>query len=402
MLLQKIKNAFAEGGFRGFCSKAKAKAEILFFRVIYGIHCRGQYILLESVPNLSDNTKEVYDEMIRRGMNKKYHILWICWKDEERKLPEKNCGTLNFKRDTNRSSEKVGAILKRTKCVVCCNRFVKANVPGAKTFFLTHGSPIKSTRNYYNVPKDFDYCVSPAQAMNGIISYEFNYPPEKVVPLGFPRNDAFARAHGNPTELFPNRYDKIIVWYPTYRQHAKWEARTNSTNAIPILHNADLAARLNEYAKSLNVLIVLKPHFAQNVSYITDLKLSNILFIDDSFFETHKISSYEFIGSCDALLTDYSSVYFDYLLADKPIGAVWEDIEEYRENPGFALDLDHYMAGAEKIYTIDDLERFVGNVVSGNDIFAKERRAVCEEVNYSYDGKNAERVVDFIVEKSNL
>ena len=34
-------------------------------------------IVFESTPNLSDNTKAVYDEMIKRGLNKKYKMVWI-------------------------------------------------------------------------------------------------------------------------------------------------------------------------------------------------------------------------------------------------------------------------------------------------------------------------------------
>ena len=106
--------------------------------------------------------------------------------------------------------------------------------------------------------------------------------------------------------------------------------------------------------------------------------------------------------SRDALITDYSSIYYDFLLCDKPVAAIWEDIEEYRINPGFAVDVDYYMKGAEKIYNLDDFETFVTHVAEDLDVLRSERAEINTLVNHSTDGKNAQRVVDFIVEKAGL
>ena len=101
---------------------------------------------------------------------------------------------------------------------------------------------------------------------------------------------------------------------------------------------------------------MLKPHFAQDVSKIKSCNLSNIKFIDDQFFIENNITSYEFIANCDALISDYSSVYYDYLLCDKPIGLVWEDFHEYKNTVDFAVDMEYYMKAGEKIYNIEDFE----------------------------------------------
>ena len=89
-------------------------------------------------------------------------------------------------------------------------------------------------------------------------------------------------------------------------------------------------------------------------------------------------------------------------MRDKPIGVIWEDIEKYKEDPGFALDLDYYLKGAEKIYTIDELCQFVEEVARGEDKLCNERREIRDIVNSSIDGKNTERVVDFIIKKAKL
>ena len=38
-----------------------------------------RYILFESVPDVSDNSKAVFDEMLRRGLNKKYTLVWMLY-----------------------------------------------------------------------------------------------------------------------------------------------------------------------------------------------------------------------------------------------------------------------------------------------------------------------------------
>ena len=58
--------------------------------------------------------------------------------------------------------------------------------------------------------------------------------------------------------------------------------------------------------------------------------------------------------------------------------------------------------GAEKIYNLDDFEAFIHRIAKGEDILRKERAEINAQVNHSTDGKNAERVVDFIIEKAGL
>ena len=102
-------------------------------------------------------------------------------------------------------------------------------------------------------------------------------------------------------------------------------------------------------------------------------------------------------------MKDYETAYyFAYLLCDKPIALMWEDIEDYRKDPGIAVDVDYIGKGAEKIYNLADFESFIIKVSEGIDNLRNERREICEWANYATDGKNTERVVDFIIEKANL
>ena len=195
--------------------------------------------------------------------------------------------------------------------------------------------------------------------------------------------------------------EKIVAWLPTYRQHFN-NGITTSSITLPLIHDNDCAIAINKAAEEAGIIILLKPHPAQDISFIHDLGLSNIKLINEEFLNEHKLNLYELLRNTDALITDYSSVYFDYLLCDRPIGVVWEDIDEYSRFPGFAVDLDYYLKGAEKIFSIDDMIKFLTDIAEGRDGLQKERREIRDYTNISTDGKNTIRVVDFIAKEAAL
>ena len=354
-------------------------------------------IILESAPDLSDNTKPVFDEMIKRGLNKKYKMIWSM-----RKLPNDNCLDIKNTEYVAAGSKKMLFYKLTAKCFICCNDWLCSIRKGQTSFYLSHGTTIKSLKGYYTIPKSIDYCLSASEDVAFLCENEFLAQKDKIFSLGFPRNDVLTNANRDLKEFFKDvDFDKIIVWYPTYRQHKNGKT-VSGGSSLPIIHDSEKARILNECAKENKVLIVLKPHFAQDLSYVKNMELSNIRFIDDSFFIHNKITSYEFVGSCDALITDYSSIYYDYTLCDKPIALIWEDYEEYKSSIGFADGVEDFLKGGEKVYTLEEFKDFVCRVSKGTDLLQNERREVCNRVNYSTDGKNAQRVVDFIIEKAKM
>ncbi len=357
-----------------------------------------RYIVFESEPDFSDNTMPVFEEMLRRGYGKKYRLVWWV-KDEHGDLPDYP-GTIYLDCRSRRSRLRFRWCTMRAKCLISCNKFMTRPHSAVVSFFLSHGGPLKACPGY-RVPAGIDYFLAYSQGLlHAEIPCEGGASTRRFT-LGFPRNDVLTEPPMDLHSCLEGDFRKVLVWYPTYRQH-KNGAKTASVNALPILHDAEKARQLNECARENGVLIVVKPHFAQDVSYIRREQLSNIRFIDDSFFKTHGITSYRFVGSCDGLITDYSSIYHDYLLCRKPIAVVWEDIDQYRQNPGFSVDPEKCMAGAWKIYTLEDFRSFVRSVAAGEDPGLPLREQFLPTAHDYTDGKNTERVVDFITEKAGL
>ena len=366
-----------------------------------------QSIIFESRPFFSDNTRPVYEELVRRGYGKKYNLIWYVSETEYAYI--KNGKAFYFNpRSRKTLKDKINSYsFSRPKCIICCNIFLSSdyyrleNGEKPRSFYLTHGTPMKSVRAYYSAPAGIDYSISPSCSLNNIISKEFNIPEDKVFATGFPRNDVFFKSSKHLNQMFGWNYNKIIIWYPTYRQNKNHSINLEGSS-LPLIHDEENALQLNDIARKHNVLIILKPHFAQDVSLIRKVDLSNIKLIDDSFFEQNNITSYELLAGSDALLSDYSSVYFDYTLHDRPIGVIWEDLEEYTKFPGFALDIDYYLKGAEKIFTINDLCSFIVSVANDEDFLKESRREIRDQCNYANDGQSTKRVVDFIVKNASL
>ena len=358
-------------------------------------------ILFESLPDFSDNTLAVFREMIRRGYDKKYRLVW--------ELGDANTDTALFDqygckyilRDYHTLPERLQHFYYTAAAdvLISSNRFLKMqSSDGSQRYMhLAHGCALKKTTNYYfpdyignaDVLTLSDFFL-PYDAVN------LGCRQEQLRPLGYPRCDELFKGNVPIAQLAPeSEYQKVIYWMPTYRQHNSGKY-VHSDITFPIIYNDEIARRINDVAVEQKVLILIKPHPAQDLSVIKALQLSNLFFIDNDFLKENGITNYELLGSCDALLSDYSSVYYDYLLCDKPIGLCFDDYEDYVAKEGFTVNPDYILKGGEKLYTADDLCRFIQRVAAGEDTLREARNEIAAVVHRYRDNHTSQRVVDYI------
>ncbi len=352
-------------------------------------------IMFESCPDLGDNTKPVFDEFIRRGLNKKYKLVWVCYDPILDSYPKiKNVEYLDPGKQHLR-----GSLYSRTaRCKFCCNRFLAELRPGQVSVYIPHGIPFKDSSGYYRHPAGISWMIGPAKGMNVETGAALGFKPEECVPLGYPRNDVFFKEGKINLSLYFGKFKKYVVWYPTVKQF-KGGKKTGCVKPIALIDTDENIERVNDIAKELGVLLIVKPHFAQIAGLVRKEEASNIVFIDDSFFKKNNIASYDLLKASDAMLSDYSSVYYDYLLVNKPIGLVWEDIEDYKKDPGMTENYEYYAQGGEKIYNHSDLAEFLKRVANGVDRLSAERDEIKKLIDDHGDGKAAERVADFLLSK---
>ena len=328
-------------------------------------------ILMESMPDFSGSTKALFDELISRGLNKHYIIVWKVSSSKNRFPQYKNVHYVHKHRTLEIARH-------LAKLFISENRyFRKVRPEGQFLLHIIHGGAIKDVRNYYKAPDNMDEVIELSPYLLPSDAINFGFRPEIMKPFGLPRNDDLLKKRTDLHMLFPDKpFDKLIYWLPTFRQHNGAGKITHSNITIPIIYNEENAKIVNDVAKENNVLLVVKPHFAQDVTYVKKLSLSNLVFIDDRFLSQNGLNNYEFLNSVDALLSDYSSVYFDYLLTDRPIGLCWEDYDEYKRREGFIIDPEIAMAGGEKLYNAEDLCAFIRRIASGEDALSQERKRI--------------------------
>ena len=148
--------------------------------------------------------------------------------------------------------------------------------------------------------------------------------------------------------------------------------------------------------KKNNSVILFKLHPHQDTTLFKATSLSNIKILTDSYLIEKNIELTELFKITNALITDYSGVYYDYLLLDNIIGFTTDDFEEYKKKKGFVFDnIEDYMAG-EKIKNIEDLYTFIANVAKNNDIYKKQRNQMKKKFNKYLDDKSSERLAKYL------
>lgn len=360
-------------------------------------------ILMESNPDLEDNTGALYKEMLKRNINESIEIVWMVHSDKFSKNKIKNVKFINVNKFFGRLIWKKYSFL--AKYIIDCNLCIKKKNKNQIRFFLTHGHIFKLCNGYTMSLGKMDYILQLSNAFKGTLKY---YEDQNVtsVCLGFPRNDDLFRKSDEADRLIKQfKSKKIIAWLPTYRNN-KSTHNSNEFNmpliyryAVPCIETEEQIKKLNELLKKNDITLIIKPHPAEDLSNLKKLNLSNIKLILNTDLDNNNLNIYQFLSETDAMITDYSSIYYDYLLTKKPIGLAIPDLEEFSKHmPMYWSDYKEAIAG-EYIYTFDDLVKFIENVASGNDI-AYEKRMEKLKLYHKYpDGNSSERVLTFFLER---
>lgn len=262
-----------------------------------------------------------------------------------------------------------------------------------KNIYLNHGGcPIKGSKSMgfshpsrdYKVKNPYDYILCRGEES---VKYQalFSCCEEDIIlPLGMMRDDAFISniGDGNLNPLYDGFSKKVIIWMPTFRRSISSHLSENNSATItglPLLESNQDIVELNKYLKKKGVQLLVKIHPLQEDSAIFKETFSNIQFITRDFLEKIGKQTYEIIGYSDALLTDYSSVYFDYLIADKPIGFILDDINLYEKDRGFVIDNPIAIMAGSHIYTLNQLYEFFDKTVRNCDEYKEERHQIKDE-----------------------
>lgn len=226
--------------------------------------------------------------------------------------------------------------------------------------------------------------ISPSiEVSNVLISASLN---KNVKITGYPRNDVFFNKNlifENYDKKFNlNIYKKIILYCPTFRDECD-VVKPFSDNFLK---------RLNLYLKKSSYLFLVKKH-PYEINIEISKGLSNIIDISNKAKEIQELLIY-----ADILITDYSSVFFDFVLLDKPIIYYSYDYNEYlKKCRGMYYDYYREIPGpfAKKEEELIELIKSV-DIWFNNKEYQLRYKKFKDKFNYYQDGKSCKRLLEAI------
>ena len=371
------------------------------------------YIIFESYPDFDGSPKKIYDEFIRRNVQKKFRLVWAVDKSQ-RSLSSQYDVIVSFGRGTIFERIKKKWALMHAKLIVDSNRFVWKLNPRTRRLYTQHGSALKKMSAYSNEIGSVDYVLSISDEMKKIES-DFEYTSLKetnveFLVLGHPFDDALFEKKdlykiGFWTKCLGNehRFKKIIGWMPTYRNHKQSSNSVYKRTfpvGVPLLNSEKDLDALNELLEKNDVLLTVQIHHAQ-VNEFPQKNYSNIILLHHELNVEFDVTLANLLQSFDALITDYSSIYYEFLLLNRPVALSIDDYEEYQETYGFLVDYFDLIKG---VYLKDtsDLVHFIEDVANDVDSAKDEREKSLHRIHKYVDGQSTKRVVDFLIEKAKL
>lgn len=201
-----------------------------------------------------------------------------------------------------------------------------------------------------------DYVLSGGESISKIFAYSFRIRIEQCLELGYPRNYLLTRPREEVLD-FIRKYESsqalalaetIQMYKTTYIYMPTW--RDSQRNLFA--NGIDLQV-LNNVMAEQNALVIMKPH--PNTAKPKHIEFSNMVFMNST------ADVYTILPLTDVLITDYSSVMFDYpLIEGKDMILYQYDYNEYIEEREFNFSLEGNIIG-RKVTSFEELIEVIKN-----------------------------------------
>jgi len=232
-----------------------------------------------------------------------------------------------------------------------------------------------------------DFFVTPSGTRKDkklIVNY-FQISPKKILTTGYPRNDIlFSKDLELKTQIrkkykIAQNFKRVLLYAPTFRD--------NSFTAKLPFSQEDLF-ELNDVLKSSNSILIMKAHMFEQI-----IEFKNYSNIKKASKNT---DIQELLCITDILITDYSSVYCDFLLLNKPILLFTYDFEEFmKKGRGFYYDFKQIAPGP-LIFTGKELIEAIKNIHNIEKDFEEKRLKTRRLYHKNIDGNSNERLLKFL------
>ncbi|RFB43963.1 MULTISPECIES: CDP-glycerol glycerophosphotransferase family protein [Bacillus] len=232
----------------------------------------------------------------------------------------------------------------------------------------------------------WDAMISTSPLVSKYFHSAFNIAEDNIYVTGYPRNDILFEKNVPEIKMISElrekyKCNKIIGYVPTFRN-----------GQFNLLKNED-REKLEQFLEKENCILLVKLHFIDMVR--NNFKVNNfnsrLIFLGEEVSDVNIL-----LPHLDILLTDYSSVYFDYLLLDRPIVFTPFDLQEYKNSSRELYEDYEDVTPGSKCANWKEVEDVLSELINGHDNYKLERSLVRAK-HFSYvDNKNSMRVVNII------
>lgn len=347
----------------------------------------------------SDNPRAIYEYL--KEHYPEYKLYWSIERRSIHKFEDKEIKSIK------RFSLKWLYLMNRAKYWITNSRLPLWIPKPSNTIYVQtwHGTPLKKLatdmeevhmpgtnteqykRSFLREANKWDFLISPNAYSTEIFKRAFSF-NKNILETGYPRNDYLINNNnikminkiksnlGIPIDK------KIILYAPTWRDNQYY---TPGKYKFRIQMDLDLLKR--ELSTEYCILLRLHYLIAENLDFSNYKGFIFDLTFHDDIRDLYLIS--------DILVTDYSSVFFDYAILKRPMIFYVYDLEEYRDTlRGFYFDFENEAPGP----LVKTTEELISSIISlnehnfPNDKFIEFHNQFC----YLEDGKATERVVNNI------
>ncbi|WNP30597.1 CDP-glycerol glycerophosphotransferase family protein [Morganella morganii] len=249
-------------------------------------------------------------------------------------------------------------------------------------FHMGHGIPLKkiglSENNISYIKlinrkirtRQFTHAISYSEKLKPQIEKIFDNSKIHYLNIGQPRNDCLYNPYNSAKEKIlsiisdKKTNPQLILYCPTWRPYEK-------TKIFPF-DDFDIYS-LNKYLYNNNTYLFVRGHpffefdLPHNFEYTSNILPLSSKVIDDI---TGVLCGF------DMLITDYSSIFLDFLSTQKKMAFIPYDIDKYSRIVGFSFDYN-YMTPGQKLSSQDELITFI----QSDDNFSEEKKSLIKEIN---------------------
>ena len=262
-----------------------------------------------------------------------------------------------------------------------------------------HGTPLKAIGRAWSGsnPRDLeilerpDFYITPSPEYTKRFRQCYLVDSSRFWETGNPRNDVLVEADDAALERRRQELKsqvagwedgaRIILYAPTWRE---WLAEVRFLD-VP---DQDLH-RLNQRLREMDARLILRAHHREALAAMEVAREHDRILVSDGLGLPWDVSDWLVVA--DVLVTDYSSIFYDYLVLDRPIIHLATDIEEYGSRRGFLVDPHEDFAGPV-VQTQADLIDAVEEALGDSRLYSATRAILNQTHNPHEDGGSTERV----------